>query len=169
MRVPVDFNWPLGEAWFGDELPSIECELCNGTGKKWSTDGATSKGECELCDGEGEIYLNLPLPEGDGWQMWETFSGTGSAISPVFSTPEDLARWLADPGDTKLSSKTPSFVKWWTSKTATYEQWLAVITGPGSACSHVVTKDGILSGVQHEGDELIAKKSDRVLPVEIRA
>jgi hypothetical protein len=33
MRVPVDFVWPIGQAWFGHELPPVHCDLCKGTGK----------------------------------------------------------------------------------------------------------------------------------------
>ena len=47
--------------------------------------------------------------------MWETTSD-GSAISPVFETPEKLAQWLADTGASSFGNDT-----------ATYEQWLAMI------------------------------------------
>ena len=59
-------------------------------------------GYCPVCDGEGEdpttkaasdAWKETPPPKGDGWQMWET-TPKGSPISPVFASPEELARWL---------------------------------------------------------------------------
>jgi hypothetical protein len=180
MRVPVDFSWPIDKSWFGDELPPIRCELCNGSGMKRSDDPAIRAAECELCEGQGEIFLNIPLPKGDGWQMWETTSATGSASSPVFATPEELARWLSDSSGSEVEGKTLSivdlltgessrFIQWCTSETASYEQWLAVINDDGYACSFVDTKDGFVPGVQHKGDELIARKCDSTPSVEISA
>jgi hypothetical protein len=148
VRVPIDFSWPIGMEWFGFNLPLIECRLCGGTGMKPALPGAKNR-DCDLCRGAGSISVQIDLPEGDGWQMWETTSGTGSAMSPVFETPEELARWLAD---TRASA--------FADRTATYEQWLAIITGPGDACSTVETKDGTVSGVEYQGDALISQKRD---------
>ena len=71
------------------------------------------------------------------YQMYETCS-EGTPISPKFAIPEDLARWLAD-------NRASSFAD----MTATYEEWLRMITGPGwsvSAASDGV--HGLISGVQ---------------------
>lgn len=63
---------------------------------------------CPSCDGKGyiedypgqeddaEAWEGTDPPAGDGWQVWETVS-EGSPITPVFSTPEDLARFIACP------------------------------------------------------------------------
>lgn len=61
----------------------------------------------------------------------------GTPISPVFATPEELARWLADSGASSCGSMT-----------ATYEQWLATIK-QGSALSMIYSPStGLISGVQ---------------------
>src|SRR5690606_114544 len=42
---------------------------------------------------DAEAWEPTEPPEGEGWQLWETVS-EGSPISPVFETPEGLARWM---------------------------------------------------------------------------
>jgi hypothetical protein len=70
------------------------------------------------------------------YMMYETCS-EGTPISPAFKTPEELARWLAD-------NEASAFAD----QTATYEQWLSMIRGPGSSCSAVLTRErGLESGV----------------------
>lgn len=102
---------------------------------------------CTYCEGEGYVWDDLGMekkceeweetepPEGDGWQMWETTS-EGSPISPVFETPEDLARWLSDTGASSMGSRT-----------ATYEQWLAMIKA-GWSVSAISVEGEFLSGVE---------------------
>jgi hypothetical protein len=60
---------------------------------------------CENCDGhatveayegqraEAEAWEREEPPVGEGWQLWETVS-EGSPITPVFATPEELARFM---------------------------------------------------------------------------
>lgn len=103
---------------------------------------------CEYCKGERRIWPNAETkqkyetweptepPPGEGYQMWETIS-EGSPMSPVFRTPEELARWLAD---TKASS--------FGHQTATYEEWLSMIKGSGWAPSAAcIDERGFISGV----------------------
>lgn len=80
------------------------------------------------------------FPEGTatGWCMYETTS-EGTPISPVFDTPEALARWLADTGASAFGGRT-----------ATYEQWLSTIR-QGWAPSAVTIGGALLSGVEFEG------------------
>jgi hypothetical protein len=68
------------------------------------------------------------------YQMYETTT-EGTPISPVFSTPEELARWLTE---TEASA--------FADMTATYEQWLRVCRG-GYAPSAVADETGLRSGV----------------------
>jgi hypothetical protein len=68
------------------------------------------------------------------YQMYEDTT-EGTPISPVFATPEELARWLAD-------NEADAFG----GMTATYEQWLRVCQG-GYAPSMVVDAHGMRSGV----------------------
>lgn len=61
--------------------------------------------ECPACDGHGnteaypgqraeiDAWERTEPPTGDGWQLWETVT-EGSPISPVFTAPEELARWM---------------------------------------------------------------------------
>jgi hypothetical protein len=109
-------------------------------------------GQCEVCHGEGELWesdeqkelhenwRSTEPPEGDGWQMWETTS-EGSPISPVFATPEELARWLADNSASTFGSDT-----------APYEVWLKMIKGSGWAMSAVMDEKGFRSGVDAMAD-----------------
>lgn len=149
-RLPLDFDWPLKETWFGYVLPAIPCQLCNGSGKRPHGKAMSRWGFesdcCDCCEGEGKVFPRVELPEwkhdpfneepvGMGYQMWETTS-EGSPISPVFATPEELARWLAD---TKASA--------FGGMGATYAQWLGMIQ-KGSAPSAFITSRGIVSGVE---------------------
>lgn len=83
-----------------------------------------------------EAWTEAQPPPGDGWQLWETVS-EGSPVSPVFSTPERLAAWLAAPGnDTSIT------------RGRSAAQWLAFITGPGWAPSTVGVGGRLMSGVE---------------------
>lgn len=75
-------------------------------------------------------------PAGEGWQMWETTS-EGSPISPVFDTPEKLARWLADTNASAFGSEG-----------ASYEAWLKTIVGGGYAVGSVLIGGKMISGVE---------------------
>lgn len=67
-------------------------------------------------------------------QMYETCS-EGTPLSPIFATPEELARWLADNNASAFGSQG-----------ATYEQWLGMIQ-KGWAPSGVMQNGEIISGV----------------------
>lgn len=106
-------------------------------------------GLCELCGGAGEVWdspeyerlaedwVEEEPPEGDGWQMWETVS-EGSPISPVFATPEELAKWLSTNDG-------------WGSNETSYETWLKMIHA-GWAPSFVLDGSGVQSGVEYVGN-----------------
>lgn len=100
---------------------------------------------CSHCDGEGRLW---PTPEiqaqyeawqateppiGEGWQVWETVS-EGSPVSPVFATPEELARWMTDNHGGIYEG-------------TSYESWLAMIQGAGWSPSMVVTGGVLMNGV----------------------
>ena len=98
-------------------------------------------GTCTTCGGEGihpeakaayDAWTQTPVPEGEGWQMWETAS-EGSPISPVFQAPDDLARYM---------SANP-----WGIQHGTYEQWQATIR-QGSTMSFVLANGQFMSGVE---------------------
>ncbi len=106
------------------------CPLCGGNGYYWADD------KFEVLSEEWDW---IEPPEGDGYQMWETTS-EGSPISPVFATPEELARWLAD-------NNASTFGK----STTTYENWLKFIRGPGWAPSMISDGQSLKSGVDAIG------------------
>lgn len=82
------------------------------------------------------------FPEGSATQfmMYETWT-EGTPISPSFSTPEELARWLADNGASSFGSMT-----------ASYDQWLATIR-EGSAYSMIADSKGMRSGVEFNAED----------------
>lgn len=69
------------------------------------------------------------------YQMYETCS-EGTPISPVFATPEEVARWCADNGASAFADMT-----------APYEHWLSIARG-GWAPSMVMDNGVMKSGVQ---------------------
>ncbi len=104
------------------------CKRCNGEGTLWPSEKI--KRQCD------RWKLTEP-PSGDGWQLWETVS-EGSPISPVFVTPELLARWLVESPDYSWRSNDEG---------TTYEQWLAFIH-KGWALSLVSDGKTVMTGVQ---------------------
>jgi hypothetical protein len=137
-RVPLGFQIEIGKVWWGYKLPPVMCQSCNGSGHS-KTEVTHSYGkdyDCPVCDGNGNVYPTIELPDGKGYQLWETVS-EGSPMSPIFDTPEGLARWLADNnasacGDTTLG----------------YDQWLKFISGDGFSVSMVYMDGKIMSGVE---------------------
>lgn len=166
-RVPLDFSLSIGKVWDGFINPLIKlshpCKECEGTGlnpytkkildrvkffDKAKFEAGAHYGYCGICNGEGEIWESAQAkydyenwervepPTGEGWQMWETVSD-GSPVSPVFKTPEELARWLTNNPNNSVTDGTP------------YEAWLSMITGPGWAPSAIsVPGKGFVSGVE---------------------
>jgi hypothetical protein len=111
------------------------CNFCAGSGELWPSKKVKK---------QYESWKKFDPPAGKGWQMWETVS-EGSPMSPVFSTAEELAHWLADNGASSFGHMT-----------ATYEQWLATIKS-GSAVSAVMENGVMKSGVE-AGAELDKSK-----------
>ncbi len=102
------------------------CVECDGKGEKWPSEEAEQA---------YEDWKPTPPPTGDGYQIWETVS-EGSPISPVFSTPEALARHMA--GTT-----------WGADHGSSYETWMAFINGSGWAPSMIHTPaTGVISGIE---------------------
>lgn len=100
-----------------------ECPHCEGSGTIWDSP------EDEQA---AEAWTRAEPPAGDGYQIWETVS-EGSPISPVFATPEELARHMAGR-------------QWGADKGSSYETWMKFINGPGWAPSMMGDANGIRSG-----------------------
>ncbi len=110
-------------------------------------DDKYSWGTCTTCKGESihpedkaasDAWEATEPPTGEGWQIWETVS-EGSPISPVFATPEELARHMADAHKGSVTDG------------ASYDQWLGMIKS-GWAPSMVMDEKGMRSGVEAVGD-----------------
>lgn len=133
---------PVNRFWSGQWEVQKAIRDAAGLGPRW--------GICPVClghDQDLQLMANYacweptPPPEGPGWQMWETTS-EGSPISPVFETPEELARWLADTGASSCGYQTES-----------YETWLGFITGSGWSATFVGTSEkGLQSGVAYAAE-----------------
>lgn len=105
--------------------------------------GGMTEITCPICKGdaihpEDQSRVNswkpTDPPKGEGYQMWETVS-EGSPISPVFKTPEELARYLSE-NESGITSN------------ATFDQWMKMITGGGYAPSMIITPGvGVQNGV----------------------
>lgn len=108
---------------------STQCATCEGNGSHEAYPGQRE---------EAEKWERTEPPTGEGWQLWQTVSD--GPISPVFETPEELARWMSS-----------SAYNWGVSNGTkiTYESALAFITGPGWAPSFVGTSaNGLETGEQ---------------------
>lgn len=62
------------------------CATCDGHGSREAYEGQRA---------EAEAWEPTEPPTGEGWQLWESVS-EGSPITPVFATPEELARWMTE-------------------------------------------------------------------------
>ena len=92
------------------------CQTCKGHASVEKYDGQRA---------EAEAWEATEPPEGDGWQMWETTS-EGSPMSPVFTTPAELASWLARTRASMFGSST-----------ASEAEWLSIIMGEDFAHSEI--------------------------------
>lgn len=81
--------YDLVEARCTREGVESACQTCGGHGSLERYPGQRA---------EAEAWERTEPPTGDGWQLWESVS-EGSPISPVFATAEELAQWLATPGN----------------------------------------------------------------------
>ena len=77
-----------------------------------------------------------PAEQRTHYQMYENTS-EGTPISPVFASPEEVARWCADNGASAFAHET-----------ASYESWLRIASG-GWAPSMAVVDGEVQSGVEH--------------------
>jgi hypothetical protein len=108
-------------------------------------------GICPQCKGDAvdpavkeayEAWTETPPPAGDGYQLWSTTT-EGTPMTPVFKTPEELARHCADEGVSSFGRDT-----------ASYDVWLKFIQGPGWAPSAVMQNGQMQSGIEAVTDAL---------------
>ena len=166
----MDFThgWERGEGWTPKEpVPFVSAEQVNewsigGFGHdsinqwvcikaKCAREGASVT--CSVCEGECVVwpspevkaaYDNWEMeepPEGEGWQLWETVS-EGSPTSPVFATPDELARWCE--GNATIFAR----------EKMSYRQWLQQITGEEN-----LDVGSLMTMVQGEGEQFVGSVS----------
>ena len=121
-RVPANFDWPRNRPWWGYELPEVMCQCCVGIGGivQLLTPEILLRGEirkiedrerCPTCDGKGRIRPIIEIPEGTGYQLWDTAFGW-RPLSPVFRSAEKLATWLAEGNAYAFGIFPLSYEKW---------------------------------------------------------
>jgi len=106
-RVPLDFDWPIGEAWYG-----YMATLCHEDYYEDYNDSCfVCKRFAQMKDipltkyGCPDFNVFLGPPKGDGYQLWETASD-GSPASPVFATLDELCAWCEGNATTFADNRT---------------------------------------------------------------
>jgi len=121
--------WVCIEARCKREGVDPTCPECKGHGDIWPSEEAKHR---------YETWEQIEPPIGDGYQIWQTVSN-GGPCSPVFATPEELARWMVA-NDTSVTRGT------------TYDQWVKWIRGPGLApslvCHGGVVENGVVASIR---------------------
>lgn len=116
-RVPMDFEWPMGERWPGYcfSTCSEDCDAC----KRFAALIGVKTAEPHGCPSfRGFLHdhgVSFDPPEGEGYQLWETTT-EGSPQSPVFETLEALCEWCEVNATTFADCK------------ATKEQWFQMLS-----------------------------------------
>lgn len=110
-------------------LPS-QCSNCD-DGLIWDKEGKKLYDEWEDYD----------PPEGPGYQLWTT-TNEGAPMTPVFKTPEELARYCVDHGVSSFGYQTEK-----------YDTWLKWAKNTGWAPTAVMENGEIKSGVKAVGDK----------------
>lgn len=159
-RVPPDWQHPKNEK--GDYIPMHDFSYREQAEEWRENEAAWNRGEFpDYADAEAQKltytdwagehpderdYMpDWPDEQRTHYQMYEDTS-EGTPISPVFASPEEVARWCADNGASAFGGQT-----------ASYEHWLRVARG-GFAPSAVmvIRPDGsgsLMSGVEAFGSE----------------
>lgn len=114
-RVPLDFDYMKERVWYGYYLSLTTCKSTNREYYEQCKKMAQIKNIPMTDYGCPDLdrYLEEPLsklkellevPNGEGYQLWETTS-EGSPISPVFETLDELCEWCEDNATTFAHSK----------------------------------------------------------------
>lgn len=101
-RVPMDFDYPLNEVWYGYYcIPSFcHSEYSSGCGEckvfaKIIGVPKQENGDCPDFHKHFNIHPTIEPPAGEGYQLWETTT-EGSPASPVFETLDALCEWCEE-------------------------------------------------------------------------
>ena len=121
-RVPMDFDWPIDEIWYGYYHPytsllfchsdiGISCDVC----KRYAKIKGIPIDKDGLCP-EFNVFYGMPKrlpvdpPEGEGYQLWST-TIEGHPMSPVFATLDELCEWC-EKNTTTFGYEKASRYKW---------------------------------------------------------
>jgi len=93
-RVPLDFDYPLGKAWYGYQIAFCHekyeggCERCKEFARIMGIPPKLYKNipNDNPCP-DWRRYFKVDPPTGEGYQLWGTTS-EGEPRSPVFKTPK---------------------------------------------------------------------------------
>lgn len=101
-RVPLDFDYPLGEVWYGYLITPTTCmssesEYCETCKKFAEIKGipTTSYGCPGFQNYIATFVKQLEPPAGEGYQLWGTTT-EGEPRSPVFDSLDGLCEWCAE-------------------------------------------------------------------------
>ena len=103
-RVPMDFEYPRNNVWYGFYIDKIgsciskgqeHCEQCRKMAEIKGipmTDYGCPDYNTYLEEPKRKLKELLAPPSGEGYQLWETTS-EGSPVSPVFDSLDVLCEW----------------------------------------------------------------------------
>ncbi len=134
--VPKDWEHPKNESGRDKPLHMGYVKDAKEFMEIASKEGLQEAVEYMGCPDKGDYMPDWADEEKTHYMMYETCS-EGTPISPACEFPEGLAHWLED-------NNASSFGR----STATYDQWLKMIKGPGWAISAISDGKTIVSGVE---------------------
>ena len=136
-RVPMDFDFPIDSSWYDDHPYSVGCPEHKSPNYDEATDDEV---ECGNCVGY------QPVPEGEGWQLWQTVSD--GPISPVFATAEELVDFMCEPEPDPEKRGYPQWAHGYDRETAE-----AFVRAGCSAPSMMIVNGRGMTGVEYVAEE----------------
>lgn len=123
-RVPLDFNYPIGQIWYGNymhikrcfskEYGDPYCFQCLHTarikGIPMASHGCPDWSRY-LNEVDNHLCVLFEVPTGPGYQLWENTT-EGSPQSPVFETYEEMCTWAANHNISIFGDDTASKEEW---------------------------------------------------------
>ena len=124
-RVPIDFDYPLRERWYGNYFHIRECfatrpddKICNQCkntarilGIPLENYGCPAFGEFGINNIEEKLKDLFGVPQGSGFQIWENTT-EGSPLTPVFESYEEMCQYAEDYGVSIFGGDTATKEEW---------------------------------------------------------
>ncbi len=102
-RVPLDFDYPLHQRWYGyliqpefcKSTPQLNlCEECKNFARLKKL--PLNESGCPAYDNWFQKQMQFFEPqEGPGYQLWENIT-EGSPVSPIFESMDGLVKWCEE-------------------------------------------------------------------------